>query len=320
MSKLLYLAQPVDLAGTGDWQMAADLVAEEAARRGWVVYRPLRAFHISGKPNADVYAANMRVLQGAAGVIAMMPRGVNSVGVPAEVQYALGEDKKVLVLHEGTVNWHAAGWDAHGNVVVLQDTTWTIEPDAWRWLESGDFQNRPETLKDKVARVRAQIQPTRISGVTNGAAGGLPGQRVAGPTIKFVKLNNSAEWPSKAHADDAGWDLYVSEHTVIPAGSFVDVPSGIACEPPEGTWVMLTGRSSTLRKRGLLVNQGVIDYGYRGELFAGVWNMSRQDVIVEVGERLAQLICVGMPGETSKRAVELAAHDRGLAGFGSSGK
>lgn len=61
---------------------------------------------------------------------------------------------------------------------------------------------------------------------------------------------------------------------------------------------MLTGRSSTMRRRGLLMVQGVIDVGYRGELFAGVFNVSGGDVAVGVGERLSQLIVLPNLTET----------------------
>ena len=128
--------------------------------------------------------------------------------------------------------------------------------------------------------------------------------------------------PTRAHDDDAGLDLYVSGAWTIPPGAFVDVDLDVAIKSPPGCWVLLTGRSSTLRRRGLMVNQGVIDPGYIGPLFAGVWNMTGQDVRVEHGERLAQLIV--LPNMTEKvrlrEVLVLPATERGEKGFGSSGR
>lgn len=127
--------------------------------------------------------------------------------------------------------------------------------------------------------------------------------------------------PTRAHEDDAGYDIYVAEKTVVSAHSFADVPSGVCVELPEGHWGLLTGRSSTLRNRGLLVVQGVIDQGYRGELFSSVWNLTDHDVVLEEGDRAAQLIFV--PNATAQtrlvQADVLSPSPRGTNGFGSSG-
>lgn len=130
-----------------------------------------------------------------------------------------------------------------------------------------------------------------------------------------------ARMPIRAHTDDAGFDLYVAARVAVPAHSFRDVPSGVSMELPHGYWGMLTGRSSTIRKRGLLVVQGIIDGGYRGELFSAVWNLTDQEVIIEAGERIAQLII--LPNATMSsvliRTDALGDSDRGFQGFGSSG-
>ncbi len=105
-------------------------------------------------------------------------------------------------------------------------------------------------------------------------------------------------------------------------GTFADVPLGCAVELPEHTWAMLTGRSSTLRRRQLLVSQGIIDPGYRGPLFAGIQNLGKHCQTVQVGERLAQLILFNnatrayVPHAVGR---ELTPSERGTAGFGSSG-
>jgi dUTP pyrophosphatase len=145
----------------------------------------------------------------------------------------------------------------------------------------------------------------------------LLGQR----TIGVKLLVRRAKLPTRTYKDDAGFDLYVAEYVSIRPQEFVDVPCGVALDLPVGIWALLTGRSSTLRKRGLLVNQGVIDTGYRGELYAGVWNLSRDVVKVRPGERIAQILL--MSNQTMlHHLVEvptLSDHPRGRNGFGSSG-
>lgn len=126
--------------------------------------------------------------------------------------------------------------------------------------------------------------------------------------------------PSRGYADDAGLDLYVSQDMKVDPYEFVDVPSGVKIDIPEGMWAFIVGRSSTLRKKGLLVNPGIIDAGWTGELFAGVQNMTGQTVEVAAGDRLAQLILLPAPvvgyepewGKVRDKA-------RGTNGFGSTG-
>lgn len=141
-------------------------------------------------------------------------------------------------------------------------------------------------------------------------------------TIEWANLDAGYEQvtvPTKAHASDAGWDLYVAQSTEIPPGAFADVPCGVGCALPSGTWGLLTGRSSTLRNRGLLVHQGVIDEGYRGELYAGVFNLGSDVAVVETGARIAQLIVIPMHAHTGVFVDSLRPGERGARGFGSSG-
>lgn len=127
--------------------------------------------------------------------------------------------------------------------------------------------------------------------------------------------------PTRGHEDDAGLDLYISQRCVIEPGEFQDLPTAVSGALPAGYWGLLTGRSSTLRNRGLLVHPGVIDVGYRGELFVGVMNLTSETVVVEPGVRIAQLIPVPMPEQlVQARAVEqLPDGSRGDNGFGSTG-
>lgn len=134
-------------------------------------------------------------------------------------------------------------------------------------------------------------------------------------------IHGQARMPTRAHDGDAGYDLYVSETTHVPPHSFRDVPSGVYVELPSDCWGLLTGRSSTIRNRGLLVIQGVIDPGYRGEMFSAVWNLTDDFVTLDEGDRIAQLIVI--PNETARTRLcqvdVLSDTPRGTSGFGSSG-
>jgi dUTP pyrophosphatase len=127
--------------------------------------------------------------------------------------------------------------------------------------------------------------------------------------------------PRRGYEGDAGWDLYVEKDMRIPVGGFADVPNGISVEMPPGMWALVTGRSSTIRKRGLLVVNGIIDNGYRGPIFSAVQNLGDKPVDVKRGERLAQMIPfrLASQGGTFERVAELSAHERGLSAFGSTG-
>lgn len=139
--------------------------------------------------------------------------------------------------------------------------------------------------------------------------------------LGFALLTPLAKLPTRTYADDAGFDLYVVEDTIIPAGAFVDVPLGVSVGLPLGVWGRITGRSSTLRTYNLLVNEGIIDTGYTGPLFAGVRNLSDAPVVVAAEARIAQLI-LHTNTTLNYQAIEVDGHAdtaRGVKGFGSSG-
>lgn len=139
--------------------------------------------------------------------------------------------------------------------------------------------------------------------------------------LRVVLDAEDARVPTRANRGDAGFDLYVSGRHVIGSGEFLDIPCGIRMALPAGHWGEITGRSSTLRSRGLLVIEGVIDNGYVGPLFTGVFNLSSTPAIVESGERLAQMIMHRIYDVPTIEidAFELPNTDRGTDGFGSSG-
>jgi dUTP pyrophosphatase len=123
-------------------------------------------------------------------------------------------------------------------------------------------------------------------------------------------------------AADAGLDLPASSDTRIEARQWANVACKIRAELPAGYWGLILGRSSTFYRRHMLVNQAVIDNGYRGELFVSVHNLSDEAVLVKAGEALAQLILVPLVQIQPVAISDAEFRDdtaRGASGFGSTG-
>lgn len=138
-----------------------------------------------------------------------------------------------------------------------------------------------------------------------------------------IALDEDAKAPAKGHLDDVGWDLFVYETQVLKPHRFTLVDSGIvSIELPQGTWGMIVGRSSTWLKKGLMVDTGIIDNGYRGPLYAKVYNPQLDDVIIEEGERVAQLILMNQISDVMMAVDprEISRTTRGQSGFGSTGR
>lgn len=142
--------------------------------------------------------------------------------------------------------------------------------------------------------------------------------------VRYVdfELGEGAKAPYKKHTGDAGWDLFTSEAVDIPPGATVDVHTNVKIDMPPHLYARITGRSSTLRKHNLLVNEGIIDNGYTGELFVCVHNMGKETFHVDKGMRLAQVLFHVIEDVRWSQVDEVkpAPGKRGDAGFGSTGR
>lgn len=282
MSRVLYFAEPIDQSDHGAWKESVARMAQVAASRGWLVFRPAGAWRLDpskAEVGPEIEVANRFLMGLSKAVVAHLPAGVATVGVPREIEWARLNGKPVIVATD------KVGWSLYDvDTVEIGDV-----PAFGIWLK------QLEELEAETAR------PVPFH---------LDGGRL----------------PTRANTGDAGFDLYVSESRVINPGEFVDVPCGVRVALPAGVWARITGRSSTLRKRELLVAEGVIDTGYRGPLYAGVWNLGEEPHTVREGERIAQLV-LHENIAAQHTAVEVDAglferipgDGRGAAGFGSTG-
>ena len=171
-------------------------------------------------------------------------------------------------------------------------------------------------------------------------------------------LYPDSQVPTKAHADDSGWDVYAhtfsevwsgspAEYCVVPDASglipgFTGVDGVLTLNPGERVVVgcgfagyapgrpVLDGvpyrigftmvpRSGNRRKRGIEVHLGTVDYPYRGEFCAILTNLGGSAVTLSRGDRVAQVVPVLVPMLELVVADTLDATDRGDSGFGDSG-
>ena len=137
--------------------------------------------------------------------------------------------------------------------------------------------------------------------------------------LKVKKLHANAKLPTRAHHDDAGLDIYCCEETIIPPHTTVKVSTGIAYEVPDGYCVFAWDKGS-LGSKGIKTLGGVLDSGYRGELFIPIHNLNNTPYTFESGDKVAQMVIQKVELWEVEESEVLSETKRGAGSFGSTGK
>ena len=142
--------------------------------------------------------------------------------------------------------------------------------------------------------------------------------------VPLVRLDPDLPLPSYARPGDAGADLVAREDVVIPpAGGRALVPTGVAVAIPDGWAGFVQPRSGLALRHGVtcLNTPGLIDAGYRDELRVLLVNTDPTTPYeVHRGDRIAQLVVQRVEECRFEVVDELPSSDRGLGGFGHSGR
>ena len=134
-----------------------------------------------------------------------------------------------------------------------------------------------------------------------------------------VKLNyEDAQAPTRGSDEAAGYDLYSYESETVVPKQIKLIDTGISIRVPEGTYGRIAPRSS-VSKKGILINAGVIDRDYRGPVKVMVHNLSNNDYVINKNDRIAQLILEQIKTPPVELVEELDDTERGTEGFGSTG-
>lgn len=138
----------------------------------------------------------------------------------------------------------------------------------------------------------------------------------------FVNLyNENDKFIKKATEGSSGYDLHAKESVVIEPGSFVIVKTGVFIEMQKNMEAHVRSRSG-LATKGIFVLNGIgtIDSDYRGEIGVILANFSKVCYNINKDDRIAQLVFCKLPNIVICVVDKLSSTQRGLDGFGSTGR
>lgn len=141
-------------------------------------------------------------------------------------------------------------------------------------------------------------------------------------TVKIINKSKN-ELPDYATPGSAGMDLRadLSEPVTLQSLERKLIPTGLFIEIPDGYEAQVRPRSGLAIKHGLtcLNSPGTVDSDYRGELKVILINLSREEHIVQNGDRIAQMVFSKVQKASLQPVMELEATIRNEGGFGHTG-
>jgi dUTP diphosphatase len=142
--------------------------------------------------------------------------------------------------------------------------------------------------------------------------------------VPLQRLDPDLPAPAYARDGDAGADLVAREGAWLPPnGGRALIPTGIAVAIPPGYAGFVQPRSGLASKHGVtcLNTPGLIDSGYRDELRVLLVNLDpSQAYEVHRGDRIAQLVIQAVEHASFQPVPDLPPSERGMGGFGHSGR
>ncbi len=143
-------------------------------------------------------------------------------------------------------------------------------------------------------------------------------------TMKVPIINRSNNpLPAYATKQSAGLDLYANlenEVCLQPMERRL-IPTGIFLALPEGYEAQIRPRSGLALKKGVTVlnTPGTIDSDFRGEIQVILVNLSSEEVCIQHGERIAQMVIASYQTVEWQAVEALDKTSRGEGGFGHTG-
>lgn len=144
-------------------------------------------------------------------------------------------------------------------------------------------------------------------------------------TIEIKVVNNGSQpLPEYAMPGDAGMDLRanITEPVLLKSLERRLFPTGIHIQLPEGYEAQIRPRSGLAIKHGItcINTPGTVDSSFRGDVGVELVNLSKEDYVVQPGERIAQMVIKEYIKGVFVPVEKLDETERGEGGFGHTGK
>lgn len=141
--------------------------------------------------------------------------------------------------------------------------------------------------------------------------------------IQVRIISESGILPAYETIGSAGMDIraFLRESILLHPGQRALIPTGIRIELPMGLEAQIRARSGLSIRHGLAMVNGVgtIDSDYRGEIMLPVINLGDENILIENGDRLAQMVIAKYERIEWKESATLNETERSDGGFGHTG-
>lgn len=128
-----------------------------------------------------------------------------------------------------------------------------------------------------------------------------------------IDLNPDVEIRNESGDENAPF-----QRVSIAPHSTVKIPTGWAFQSPEGYMLQILQRSG-LASRGIICVGGIVDEDYTGEVVVIMLNTTDKTVIINNGDRIAQMALRKYDQADFELVDDLDETERGEGGFGSTG-
>ncbi len=143
---------------------------------------------------------------------------------------------------------------------------------------------------------------------------------------KKVQIVNKSHHPLPSYATigSSGMDIrafLLAPISLLPMDRCL-IPTGIFIALPENWEAQVRPRSGLAIKQGItcLNTPGTIDADYRGEIKVILINLSNEPQVINDGDRIAQMVFQSVEKVDWELVAVLGETERGVGGFGHSGK
>lgn len=144
--------------------------------------------------------------------------------------------------------------------------------------------------------------------------------------VKIQRVPGAEDLPLPRRMSEgaSGFDLLaaVTEDVQLKPGERKLIPTGIRLQMPPGLEAQVRPRSGLAFKHGVttLNSPGTIDSDYRGEIGVILFHCGEEPLIIQRGDRIAQLVFQSVPTVQLVPTSAVTATERGSGGFGHTGK